>query len=68
VAALTACAADSSNDHDPRSAHPVSVTAAIGKDSIPVTPRRLGAGPVVLTAANRSRAAQAGERRVGRWR
>jgi hypothetical protein len=59
VAALAACGADSSYDHDPRSAHPVPVTAAIGEDSISVTPRRLGAGPVVLTVANRSSSAQA---------
>ena len=58
MAALAACGADSSNDHHPRSAHPVPVTAAIGEDSISVSPRRLGAGPVVLTVANRSSTAQ----------
>jgi hypothetical protein len=68
TAALAACGADSSNDHSPRSAHPVTVTAAIGEDSISLTPRRLGAGPVVLTVANRSSTAQAvtldGDRRL----
>jgi hypothetical protein len=59
VASVSACGTDNvSYKNDPRPAAPINVTAAITDSQIKVSPRRFGAGPIVLIISNQSSDAQ----------
>ncbi len=52
MCALTACGSDPDYANEPRPATPINISAAITDGRITVSPRRFGAGPVVLLIAN----------------
>jgi hypothetical protein len=56
--AVTACGSDSSYKNDPRPPSPITITASIGPDSISVSPKRFGAGPISLVVVNQTTASQ----------
>jgi hypothetical protein len=59
-AGLAACGSDNvSYKNEPRPPAPINVTAAITDSQIKVSPRRFGAGPIVLIISNQSSDAQA---------
>lgn len=49
--ALAACGADDF-ENDPRPPVPIQLTGVITEEEVTVSPRRLGAGPVVITISN----------------
>jgi hypothetical protein len=51
---LASCGDDSSYANDPRPPVPVAITASIAKDAISLSPRKLGAGPVLIVFTNQS--------------
>jgi hypothetical protein len=60
VASASACGSDNASyTNAPRPPSPINVTAAITNERIQVSPRRFGAGPIVLIISNQSSAAQA---------
>jgi hypothetical protein len=60
VASLAACGSENTAyKNDPRPPAPINVTAAITDQRIEVSPRRFGAGPIVLIISNQSSDAQA---------
>lgn len=52
--AITACGSGDDYANDPRPPAPINVTAAITEDRVRLSPRRFGAGPIVLIIANQS--------------
>ena len=59
AASVSACGTDNvSYKNDPRPPSPINVTAAITDSQIKVSPRRFGAGPIVLIISNQSSDAQ----------
>jgi len=59
VASASACGSDHvSYKNAPRPPAPINVTAAITDSQIKVSPRRFGAGPIVLIISNQSSDAQ----------
>jgi ABC-type glycerol-3-phosphate transport system substrate-binding protein len=58
ISALAACGSDTDYANEPRPATPINISAAITDDQITVSPRRFGAGPVVLLIANQTSQAQ----------
>ena len=59
AAVATGCGGDDDDyANNPRPASPVNVAAVITDDKVSVSPREVGAGPVVLIVANQSSAAQ----------
>ena len=58
VASLTACGGGDDYANRPRPAAPINVTAAISDRGIAVSPRRFGAGPIVLIISNQSASSQ----------
>jgi hypothetical protein len=59
VASLAACGSENTAyKNDPRPPAPINVTAAITNQRIEVSPRRFGAGPIVLIISNQSSDAQ----------
>lgn len=60
AATATACGSDSaSHRNEPRPPAPINITAAITDSQVKVSPRRFGAGPIVLIISNQSSEAQA---------
>ena len=59
VGAVAGCGA-SNNDYknNPRPATPIVVTAAINRNEVALSPKRIGAGPISLIIANETGAAQ----------
>ncbi len=55
---LAACGGGNDYANNPRPPAPINVTAAISDSSISVSPRKFGAGPVVLIVSNQSSASQ----------
>ncbi len=55
---LAACGSDPDYANEPRPATPINISAAITDDRITVSPRRFGAGPVVVLIANQTSQAQ----------
>ncbi len=58
MGALAACGSDPDYANEPRPPTPINVSAAITDDRITVSPRRFGAGPVVVLIANQTAEAQ----------
>src|SRR5919198_1937649 len=59
AAGATACGSDNTSyKNTPRRPAPINVTAAITNSQIKVSPRRFGAGPIVLIISNQSSDAQ----------
>ncbi len=58
ISALAACGSDPDYANDPRPPTPINISAAITDDQITVSPRRFGAGPVVVLIANQTAQAQ----------
>ena len=58
ISALAACGSDPDYANEPRPPTPINISAAITDDQITVSPRRFGAGPVVLLIANETGQAQ----------
>jgi hypothetical protein len=59
AASVSGCGTDNvSYKNDPRPPSPINVTAAITDSQIKVSPRRFGAGPIVLIISNQSSDAQ----------
>ena len=48
------CGDSSSYGNDPRPATPVAITASIAKQRVSLSPRSLGAGPVLIVVTNQS--------------
>lgn len=60
VASASACGSENTSyTNAPRPPSPINVTAAISDQRIEVSPRRFGAGPIVLIISNQSSDAQA---------
>jgi len=51
---LAGCGSSDQYANEPRPPAPINVTAAITEDRVEVSPRRFGAGPIVLIIANQS--------------
>ena len=59
AASVSACGSDNTSYRNtPRPPSPINVTAAITDSQIKVSPRRFGAGPIVLIISNQSSDAQ----------
>jgi hypothetical protein len=54
VALVAACGGSDEYANEPRPPAPINITAAITEDRIELSPRRFGAGPIVLLIANQS--------------
>ena len=54
MSALAACGSDPDYANKPRPPTPINISAAISDDRITVSPRRFGAGPIVLLIANQT--------------
>jgi hypothetical protein len=55
VVALSSCGGDSEDyANTPRPASPINVTAAISAKKISISPKQLGAGPVVIIVSNQT--------------
>jgi hypothetical protein len=52
TAVIGGCGSDADYANDPRPPAPINITAAITKDKVTISPRRIGAGPVVIIVAN----------------
>jgi hypothetical protein len=59
LAVVAGCGGDGDYANNPRPPAPINVTAAITNSRIDVSPRRFGAGPIVLIISNQSSSAQA---------
>lgn len=51
---LVACGSEEKYANEPRPPAPINVTAAITESRVELSPRRFGAGPIVLIIANQS--------------
>jgi hypothetical protein len=58
VAVVAGCGGSSKFANDPRPPAPITVTAAIDKSRVRVSPTSIGAGPVTIIVSNQSGAAQ----------
>ena len=58
LAVVTGCGGDDDYANDPRPPAPINVTAAITNQRVSVSPKRFGAGPIVLVISNQSSSAQ----------
>jgi hypothetical protein len=58
LVAIGGCGSGSDYKNAPRPPAPINVTAAITNSKVSVSPRRFGAGPVVLVISNQSSKAQ----------
>lgn len=58
LAPLAGCGSGDDYANRPRPPAPINVTAAISDSGISVSPRRFGAGPIVLIVSNQSSSAQ----------
>lgn len=57
--AVTGCGgAEADYKNDPRPPSPINVTASINGDRVSVSPKRFGAGPIVLTVSNQTKSSQ----------
>ncbi len=54
VATAFGCGSEADYANEPRPATPINISAAITDDRITVSPRRFGAGPVVLLISNQT--------------
>jgi len=51
---LVGCGAETGYKNNPRPAAPITITAAISKHRVEVSPQRFGAGPVTLVVSNQT--------------
>src|SRR3954453_3582640 len=51
---VAGCGSESDYANKPRPPSPITITAAISKDRVQVSPRRFGAGPITLVVTNQS--------------
>ena len=54
VASVAGCGGDDERVNEPRPPAPINVTAAIDDEKVLITPKRFGAGPVVVVVSNQS--------------
>ena len=59
LAVVAGCGGDDDYANDPRPPAPINVTAAITNQRVSVSPKRFGAGPIVLVISNQASTAQA---------
>jgi hypothetical protein len=52
--AIAGCGDDGTHPNEPRPASPINVSAAITDTRVAVSPRRFGAGPIVLVVSNQT--------------
>ena len=55
---LIGCGSDDSYENKPRPASPIVITAAITPDSVSVSPKSFGAGPITLVVTNQTEKSQ----------
>jgi hypothetical protein len=58
TALVSGCGANNDYKNEPRPPSPIVVTASINKNSVAVSPKRFGAGPITLIVTNQTGASQ----------